>query len=219
LVEGLKKDDSLSYFSDLAKIEPYLRKILYLIDQAKFEELSSEKKGLDAFINALKLNPNRIDFEKDKIENLSGTSNFGEHLYRTYHLRNIEGHQCENWTYRELYENIESVLVIYLYANNKFAKTLKPIVEVAYKEREADFKTYLEGVKENFKSRIGRFIHLKGHEDIKLTLGYAVERFSEQIAEKTERKGTIDDLRKNHIKENRMMIWGDAGMGKSTTLE
>ncbi len=219
LVEGLKKVDNLSYFPDFAKIEPFLRKILYITNLSKFAELESNKAGLGAFINALRLNPNRIDFDNDRIENLFGASNFGEHLFRTYKLRNIESHQCENWTNRELYENIESVLIIYLYATKQFANALKPIVEVAYKEKEPDFKTYLEGVKENFKSRIGRFIHIKGQEDIRLSQGYVVERITEQDTEKIERKGTVNDLRKNHVSEKRMLIWGDAGMGKSTTLE
>jgi hypothetical protein len=219
LVEDLKKVDNLSYFPDFAKIEPYLRKILYITNPSKLGELESNKAGLGAFINALRLNPNRIDFDNDRIENLFGASNFGEHIFRTYKLRNIESHQCENWTNRELYENIESVLTIYLYATKQFANTLKPIVEVAYKEKEPDFKTYLEGVKENFKSRIGRFIHIKGHEDIRLSQGYVVERITEQDTEKIERKGTVNDLRKKHVSEKRMLIWGDAGMGKSTTLE
>lgn len=219
LVEGLRKIDNLSYFPDFAKVEPYLRKVLYITNPTKLSELESNKAGLGAFINVLRLNPNRIDFENDSIENHFGSSNFGEHIFRTYKLRNIESHQCENWTNRELYENIESVLTIYLYATKQFANALKPIVEGAYKEKEPDFKTYLEGVKENFKYRIGRFIHIKGHEDIRLSQGYVVERIAEQDTEKIERKGTVNDLRKNHVSEKRMLIWGDAGMGKSTTLE
>jgi hypothetical protein len=217
LNEGLRKIDNIAYFIEFAKIEQYLRKILFLINPAKFNELETNKSGLGAFINVLQLNPNRIDFEKDRVENLYNSQNYGEHLFRTYNLRNIESHQCESWTNRELYENIESVLVIYLFATNKYKNQLKPLVEVTTKE--PDFKNYLETVKSNFKSRIGKFIHLQGQENIKLTQGYVIENIIDEENEGNERKGTVDDLRKSNIPENRMIIWGDAGMGKSTTLE
>ncbi|EMS33907.1 hypothetical protein C943_04226 [Mariniradius saccharolyticus AK6] len=219
LVDGLKKADNLSYFPDFAKVEPFLRKILYISDPAKLADLENKKAGLGAFINVLRLNPSRIDFENEKIENLYGSPNFGEHIFRTYNLRNIESHQCENWTNRELYENIESVLTIYLYATKQYANSLRPIVEVPFKEKEPDFKTYLENVKENFRSRIGRFIHIRGKENIMLSQGYVVEKISNHESEIIERKGTVNDLRKNHVSEKRMILWGDAGMGKSTTLE
>ncbi|WP_190401403.1 NACHT domain-containing protein [Pseudanabaena sp. FACHB-1998] len=219
LIEGLKKVDNLSYFPDFARVEPYLRKILYLTNPTKFNELDIRKSGFAGFINALDLNTNRIDFENTRIENLIGVSNFGEHLFRTYKLRNIESHQCESWTNRELYENIESVLVIYLFATNKCTNSLKPIVEQSKIVKEPDFRGYLESVKENFRSRIGKFIHIKGKEDIALSQSYVIENIVDQDSNKTERKGTVNELRKNQIPEKRMLIWGDAGMGKSTTLE
>lgn len=217
LTEGLRKVDNIAYFIEFAKIEQYLRKILFLIDSVKFFELEKQKAGLGAYINILKLNPNRIDFNKNKIENLYNSPNYGEHLFRTYNLRNVESHQCESWTNRELYENIESILVIYIYVTNKYKKQLNLLVEIPQKE--PDFKIYLETVKSNFKSRIGKFIHLHGQENIKLTQGYVIENITDDDNEGKERKGTVDNLRKNEVPEKRMIIWGDAGMGKSTTLE
>lgn len=218
LVEGLKKVDNLAYFPDFAKIEPYLQKILYLVDKTKFEELRKSRAGLSKVINALGLNPKQIKFDNIKIEEYIGTSDFSEHLIRTYNLRNIESHHCENWTNRELYENIESVLVIYLYATHIFSAALKPIVEL--EKQSIDFNEYLESVKENFKSRIGRFVHIKGKEDLRLSQSFVIENITNQEdIEQIERKGTVDYLRNNKVPERRMLIWGDAGMGKSTTLE
>lgn len=219
LLEGLRQVDNMAYFPDFGKIEPYLRKILYLIDNTKYQELSQNKSGLGAFINALKLNPERVDFDKDLESKYIGNANFAEHLLKTYRLRNIESHQCESWTNRELFENIESVLVIYLYSTHKYFNKLKIIVENSVSEKEPDFKTYLQSVKENFRNRIGRFVHIKGLEDLSLSQGYVVEKIKDPDNERVERKGTVNDLRKNQITENRMLIWGDAGMGKSTTLE
>ena len=162
-----------------------------------------------------------IDFDNDTLLSLVGRPHFSEHLYRTYKLRNIESHQCEEWTKRELGENIESVLVIYLFATWKSAAQLSPILNTISNEKEHDFKPYLESVKESFKSRISRFVHIKSQEDLKLSDGYVIENRGDSNEEndRIERKGTVDSLRKGKIHEKRMLIWGDAGMGKSTTLE
>jgi uncharacterized tellurite resistance protein B-like protein len=84
-----------------------------------------------------------------------------------------------------------------------------------------NFVAYLEKVKSNFRERIGRFVHLKGHEEITLLNSYAVEQLpdTEEDNELIGRRGTIDELRDKYVMERRMMLWGDAGMGKSTTLE
>lgn len=219
LIDGLNKTDNLAYFPELAKIEPYLRKILYLLNPTKFVELDNNKAGLASFIKTLQLNPNNIDFRNNRIEDLIGASNFGEHLFRTYKLRNVESHQCEEWTTRELGENVESVLVMYLFATNKYFSDLKKIAESISNEIEPDFKSYLEQVKNVFKSRIGKFVDIKGQEDLRLSQGFVIENIIDDENQRTERKGTVNYLRKNSIPEKRMLIWGDAGMGKSTALE
>jgi len=219
LIDGNGKSDIQSFFTDFARIEPFIRKVYYLINPTDYNQLVIKKAGLGTFINKMRLNPGNIDFDNDIISNLIGSPDFGEHLFRTYNLRNIESHQCEDWTNRELYENIESILVIYLYVTHSFSGLLKPILDSFKEEKGPDFKVYLDNVKFNFKARLGRFVHIKGQEDIKISQGYVVENISEQSDERAERKGTVNDLRKNKVPEKRMIIWGDAGMGKSTTLE
>jgi hypothetical protein len=219
LVTESSKSDTHLLFPAFAKVEPFIRKICYLLYPQKYLEMESNKVGLGGFINYLKLNPDNIDFDNTTANQLISSTNYGEHLLRTYKLRNIESHQSESWTSRELYENIESVLVIYLYVTNKFLIQLKPILDSVSDEKEPDFTVYLESVKANFKNRLGRFVHLKGREDINITQGFVVENIADQSDERVERKGTVNDLRKTKIPERRMIIWGDAGMGKSTTLE
>ena len=219
LNEGMRKIDNLAYFIEFSKIEQYLRKLLFLINPTKFAELEMKKSGLAAFINALNLNPNKINFEKDKIEDLYNDSFYGEHLYRTYNLRNVESHQCESWTNRELYQNIESVLVVYLIATHKYLQKLIDIVEINSTQKNYDFSIYLTSVKANFINRIGRFVDVKGVEDLSFSQSFVIEKNNDQESDRIERKGAVNELRKNQVVENRMLIWGDAGMGKSTTLE
>lgn len=218
LVEGQPKDDNISYFTDFARIEPYLRKILYLVNPTKFTDLNAKRSGLATFIKELKINSNNIDFNKVVSKDVVGLPDYGEHLYRVYHLRNVESHQCANWTSRELYQNIESVLVIYLFVTYQYYEDLKKLVR-NYSESQHDFAEYLNEVKSNFKSRIGRFIHINTQENLKISQGFVVENIADLDNERVERKGTVNDLRNFKVPEKRMIIWGDAGMGKSTTLE
>lgn len=85
-----------------------------------------------------------------------------------------------------------------------------------------NFVAYLERVKSNFRARISRFVHLKGQEEVALLNSYAVEHLPNMDEDEDDivaRHGTIEELRDKHVTERRMMLWGDAGMGKSTTLE
>ncbi|MGM0748324.1 MAG: NACHT domain-containing protein [Bacillota bacterium] len=211
------KDHSLSYFPDFAKVEPFLKKILYLINPTKYTELQNRNAGLAAYIDNLNLNPNNLSLSSSKIEDFLGGNSFDEHLIRVYNLRNIESHQCVEWTNKEFYENVQSILIFYVYSIHLNSSLLIPIVNV--EEESIDFSGYLNSVKEDFAARIGRFIHIRSQEDIKITHGYVKEIKADEENEESERKGTVEELRNHNVPENRMFIWGDAGLGKSTTLE
>lgn len=217
MVVDAGKNQSLSYFPDFAKVEPFLKKILYLINPTKYTELQSRNAGLAAYINNLNLNSNNLNLSHSRIEDFIGNNNFDEHLVRVYHLRNIESHQCVEWTNKEFYENVQSILIFYIFSIHINSSLLTPIVDS--EEDTIDFSVYLNSVKSDFTARIGRFIHLKSQEDIKITHGYVKEITTDQENEELERMGTVEELRIHNIPENRMFIWGDAGLGKSTTLE
>lgn len=220
LVDESNKNLKAAHFSDFGRIEPFFRKILYLINSAKYTKYENEKKGLFALINAVSLNPKNIDFETVNPDSLKNSNYRLYHLYRVYNLRNLESHLCEEWSSKELFENIESILCVFLVAVERWKIELREIVERENFQKEQDFKLYLSSVKEDFKFRIGKFVHIKGKEDIRLAQNLVIEANSSSGEnDRLERAGTVNELRKNNVPENRMLIWGDAGMGKSTTLE
>ncbi|GAA4022105.1 hypothetical protein GCM10022386_01350 [Flavobacterium cheonhonense] len=220
LVDDVGKPKKTALFTDFAKIEPFFRKVLYLVNQGKYEKFDKEKKGLSALIGALSLNPGNIDFEIEDAEKLKTTNFKAYHLLKAYKLRNLESHLCENWSLKELYENIENILIVYILVVDRWKNELAEIISNENLQKEQDFKPYLNSVKEDFKSRIGRFVHIKGHEDIRLSHNLVIENgINDQENERIERRGSVNDLRKSSVPEKRMLIWGDAGMGKSTTLE
>lgn len=214
LLEDLPKNEVLSAFSDFAKVEPFLRKVLFLVNPVQYQLIDNQKRGLAAFIDALDLNPSRIRYDVDTFDAIRNQPGYASHFLRVYNLRNIESHQCESWTRKELYENIESVLIVYIYATYKHVKTLKTIVN-----QEPDISSYLRRVVGDFEMWQKRFVHISGREKFEEIDLYAIEsdEFNKVSPEKL-REGKIDSLRTN-IDENRMVVLGDPGMGKSTTLQ
>lgn len=216
LVDGISKDDTLSYFPDFAKIEPFLKKILFIVNKEKYNDLILRRKGLAVFIDELGLNHSNIRLDRTNISDSIDQPYFQEHLVRSYHLRNTESHACQDWSSRELYENVESILLIYIYAISLNKEQIKSIVE-----QQPNVKNYLHEVVTNFEKWQYRFVHIMGKEKFEEIDLYALES-DEWIEENDEeaplREGKIDDLR-NSIEENQMVILGDPGMGKSTTLQ
>ncbi|WP_339838547.1 NACHT domain-containing protein [uncultured Flavobacterium sp.] len=220
LVDEVGKEKKISLFADFAKIEPFFRKVLYLVNPSKYEKYDQGTKGLSALIGALSLNPRNIDFTSYDEQELKGNNIKDYHLLKVYNLRNIESHLCEDWTSKELYENIENLLVVYILVLERWKIELTEIINNDNLQKEQDFKPYLNSVKEDFKSRIGRFVHIKGKEDIRLSQNLVIENgINTDDNDRLERKGTVNELRRSNVPEKRMLIWGDAGMGKSTTLE
>ncbi|RXF70535.1 NACHT domain-containing protein [Arcticibacter tournemirensis] len=215
LIENINKEDRFSFFPEVAKIEPFLKKIVFLLDEQKFNEIESSRSGLAKSIDFLNLNPSNLRLSTTKPEDVANSSDpFIVHVLRSYHLRNIESHLCKNWTNKELYENLESVLIVYLYTVYLHATKLTQIVTP-----EPKFDVYLESVISAFEIWRERFVHITGIESFDEIPIHAIEREDWNNKEKNVlRSGKIDDLRKV-IDENSMVILGEPGMGKSTTMQ
>ncbi|MCW3107023.1 MAG: hypothetical protein JWQ09_1529 [Segetibacter sp.] len=214
LLEDLSKDEILAHFPDFVKIEPYLKKILFLVQPTIYTSLSNQNKGLAAYLNASNLNSNNIRFDTATPQSVSNLPDFASHVFRVYNLRNIESHNCESWSRKEIYENIESTLIVYIFSTYKHVAQLRPIVG-----REPDLTTYLNKVVADFELWQKRFVHITGKEKFEEIDILAIE--SDDWSENTKtilREGRIDDLRRN-ILEKTMVVLGEPGMGKSTTLQ
>jgi hypothetical protein len=121
---NLSRIDKNSYFPDMAKIEPYFRKILYIIDNLTYQQIANNRDGLGTIIPILELNPNNINFSWTTLHPNQKTY-FAEHLIKAYNLRNIESHNCKEWNNSKLYDELRSILVMYLFATHKHSQKLK----------------------------------------------------------------------------------------------
>lgn len=199
IIERLPRVDINTYFGDAVKIEPYLRKILFLTNERVYTQIHKDKDGLSSVLRELGLNQ----------------TPFKNELNTTYDLRNDESHQCESWSTSEIWTKLRSVFVIYLYATYKHQKALKVAINPF------DVSQYLNSEVQRIKSLQSRFVHIEGKEtftEVDLYARELVESEEEETEDNQEvREGTIDNLRKT-IKERKMVLLGDVGMGKSTTL-
>lgn len=214
LLEDLSKDDILALFPDFVKIEPYLKKLLYLLNPIEFDSLSTRNKGLAAYINALDLNANSIRFDTATIDSVFDLPNFAVDFVRVYNLRNVESHNCESWSKKEIYINIESILVVYIYSTYKHVAALRIIIN-----QEPDLENYFKKVVFEFELWQQRFVHITGKEKFEEIDIFAIE--SDEWTENDNnilREGKIDDLRRSNT-EKTMVVLGEPGMGKSTTMQ
>lgn len=220
-LENLPRIDKNAYFPDVAKIEPYFRKILYIINNQAYQRIANSKDGLGAIIPILGLNPNDVNFNWTSLSPNQKT-HFAEHLIKAYQLRNLESHNCTDWNNAKLYDELCSVLVMYLFATHTHFRALKLAVEPN------DLTDYLQKQTQLFKVWQSRFVHIEGKEEFSEVELYAKEVFEDtdetnEVDEnfediKVAREDKINELRKK-ITEKQMVILGEVGMGKSTTLQ
>ena len=133
-------------------------------------------------------------------------------------LRNSESHTYVGWTRREIYTNLDSVLITCLRAVEINKKALISNLKKKSINNELNIENYLNEITQQLKKRMSRFIHIRGEENFSVLGSYVIE-YQDDTSDSRRRKGTVEYLRDNSIPERRMMIWGEAGMGKTTTLE
>lgn len=214
LLQSQSKSDRLMAFPEFAKVEPFLQKIVYLVDETEYSRISAQRAGLAKSIDFLGLNPNNLRLSTALIDDTINMTGFANHILRAYQLRNLESHQCLNWSNRELYENLESILVTYIYTIHLHSGVLLTKISP-----EPDFTLYLENSVREFEDWQNRFVHITGQERFEEVPIHAIESDEWGSGVRTVlRVGKIDDLRKN-LEENTMVVLGDPGMGKSTTMQ
>lgn len=220
--EDSSKKDRIANFEVLKNVEPFLKKILYFKDFEKFLIIKDEMKGLTPILKSCGLNPSNIYMDEEHLKSFT-EDQYEYHLTKTFILRNLESHNCELWSSRELEENIGTELIFYMEAVNR----CHDAIALKLSEVKTDYTTYIENEITEFEKWASRFVATDTIEDFSVFESYAVEHIisydeseednDDEIVK--ERSGTVDWIRKNNLPERRMILWGDAGLGKSTTLQ
>lgn len=94
LLEEISDIDRASFFPEIGKIEPFLQKILYLVNETEYRNIASARAGLAKCIDKLGLNPNNLHLSTASYPAVSAMPSFAVHVLRAYNLRNLESHKC-----------------------------------------------------------------------------------------------------------------------------
>lgn len=119
-VEKTDRADMIFCFLAISNcFEPYVKKVLYLINKEKYDELRNKKNSslpdyLDALGLKVFLTPNN-------------RSNRSEKIFLSYKLRNIDSHECRKWSFFKIYENLQNLLCAYLIVAEKHLEELKKV--------------------------------------------------------------------------------------------
>ena len=95
--------------------ESYIRKIVYILDEDKYNELKQEKATFESYLGYLDIDSSEPDAGKRTPES--------ECFYRAKQLRNNDSHECPIMSVRECYENlIYSIAAMYLATKKAYIK-------------------------------------------------------------------------------------------------
>lgn len=119
--EKVNRVDIINCFSGLSGcFEPYVKKVLYLIDKNKYDELKSKKDtSLPDYLEGIGL---KLFLPKEKRNDRS------QKLFITYNLRNTESHECKMWSLTKLYRELQALLCSYLLVTEQQLPALKNIL-------------------------------------------------------------------------------------------
>lgn len=120
--EKLDRNDIITFFPIIwGKFEPYVRKLLYIINPSKYRKVRNNKNS--SVVNVLaELGIKVFVQEKDRTKET-------EAIYTTYNLRNTEAHVCETWSICKCYDKLAKTLAALLIVTNK----VLPDIQIAMK--------------------------------------------------------------------------------------
>lgn len=210
-------DDDLDIITDyFFKIENFVKKILYIVDVEAYEELKQEKKLTCGYIlDKLHL----LDDAKDKNGRINFTpkeiyrsnTNYLYYILQAYDLRNETTHEARERTWVQLFTNIENVMVAELYISWKFHKHIDALFDSNEISQIIDAKQYCKKIAKDYEARIKdgfSFVPIIWQREI--GAGNSQEPDSGL---------SMDSMEKLFQKRKHIMLRGDAGCGKTTSVE
>ncbi len=224
--DDLRFSEVKNAFISIFKVEQLFKSLLFHVDPDTYETIEREKKGFLHTINGLSLNPNRCQLDDPPALHV-GEPGHIEQLCKVYSLRNEESHESKIRNRKELYDLTDSILVIVLYCVTKHRATFR---KLELPVQNYNVSSYMQELIDVFRDKMHKFILLNGEQNLKIADRFIFENRDnyENIDEEDRyksrkrsnfRRGTINTIRKESVPEKRMIIWGNAGTGKSTTLE
>jgi len=209
--------DKPTDYNALVSFINYLEKYLVLVGNFTGQTDQMAIPTLMPLIKAILLDNQPIKcFHRPHVENFKGTPHFLEHICRAYCTRNEVAHSQEkdgrlpDWyeDHAVIVQNRNSVLVVFLYAACLHYDVLHNAIS---SNQLIDVIPYLAQMEDDFKKLKPRFVAIQSTEKIEMSVREDVDEIDQKP-----REGHIEQLRQNIPQ---LMVLGDAGMGKTTTLQ
>ena len=171
------------------------------------------KSGFCKVITALGLNKNGINYSWETVPD-DKKSNYSSQLLMAYQLRNVESHYCNHMTKLKIQLALRDIIILYLFAIDEHYTSIKAWEKTQNSNRIA----YLQTIEKEFKIWNSRFVPIAGREQFNEVALYAIELKTES---NKPREGYVEQLRDElaKTKQNQMIIVGEAGLGKTTSMK
>lgn len=204
------KDKGIS-FSNIYNVERLLRKILYIVDATEYSKQKENLSGLNQLFKVLGLYCNHNIYNPAKEDIL------GQHIKVAYDLRNKDSHYCQGLNDVKIINLLQSTLSVYLLAIDINSQIIKQWIL----SHNTNYQEYLNTVSKEFRTWNKRFVPINGKEQFQEVAIYAVETDWDKEGNQQMREGEVEELRENLIADgqNQMIIVGEAGIGKTTTMQ
>jgi hypothetical protein len=204
-------------YNALVSFVNYLEKYLTLVGNLTGKTPALDKITLMPLIKALLLKepPNFDCVHRTHIDKYREEYRFVAHIYRAYCTRNDVAHSraedggLPSWAGNQgmILQNRDSTLVVFLAATLSHYQALKHVLELKQLNEQPELLPYLKGLIEKFSKWESRQIKLYAREEVDL------DDDTRQL-----REGYVEQLWQD-FSGQQLMLLGDAGMGKSTTLQ
>lgn len=207
---AVSEDELTMIARSFINIEPFLKKLIHLINPSfPWEEVGSSKGTatikpvmLLKTMKALNLLPNNIDTSVSKEEYLGEPKNLYS-VYSAYLLRNSDSHELRKWNRRDTFENVQNVMITYLYACHLHRNEIRKKYTLAEQKIVLNASDYINSLITNYEKEVRNgftFVPLKWH--IKKDNTYT----------------SMDRLWTDISPQKHVLLCGDAGCGKSTSI-
>ena len=214
-------EDDLGVMADqFFNMEPFLKKVFLLVDADQYEVLyrTDEAKLSCAnlliqlnMVKSLSREDGSYDFKKNP-EKFKDDKNQLDHILCAYKLKNTKSHEMRNWTKVQMFSNMQNVMITALYVCWKHQTKIKE----AYKQyehsdlvREWNVAGMMKRIVDNYDAKDGfKFIPIKWH---KISGKESEDAVGKNIS--------IDTLHQDIGKDRHIMLLGEAGCGKTTSIE
>ncbi len=120
----IDKNDLLNYSKQIStSLDPFLKKILFLVNHPDYIKIKNDKAGLGNIIKTLdKLDPSNNRYQKN-IE-LVNPLRFGKYVHIAYNSRNSTTHEAKSMGKHQIMTMISNSLTVYLYAVMEYHREL-----------------------------------------------------------------------------------------------